>query len=189
MEYAVYQEASRRTRRKVANKGAGMMNALFGIMGETGEIADLVKKLYFHEHKPETIYPKLAEEAGDLLWYVAWLSDLFGFSLAELVEATGPRRSVYGQEAIIYIALRLNSNEDRLVQWIEESADGSTPLQFTERKIERGLISMLSLLWWLADEIDTTLEDIAAANIEKLHKRYPSGFDPHRSINRGQDGS
>lgn len=181
MEYAVYQEASRRTRRKGTDKGADMMNALFGIIGETGEIADLVKKLYFHEHKPETIYPKLAEEAGDLLWYVAWMADLFGFSLAELIDMVGPRRSVYGQEAIIYIALRLNSNGDRLIEWIEEAAEDKTPLQF----IERGLISILSLLWWLADEIDTTLEAIAAANIEKLHRRYPNGFDPNRSINRG----
>lgn len=42
-------------------------------------------------------------------------------------------------------------------------------------------------LWYLAKlarYCDTTLEEIAAGNIEKLRKRYPLGFDSERSINR-----
>ena len=43
------------------------------------------------------------------------------------------------------------------------------------------------VLWYLAeiaDALGVTLEDIARRNIDKLLKRYPSGFDPERSRNR-----
>ena len=43
------------------------------------------------------------------------------------------------------------------------------------------------ICWYLAETataLDLSLEDIMAANIEKLKKRYPDGFDADRSINR-----
>ena len=42
-------------------------------------------------------------------------------------------------------------------------------------------------LWYIAvtaNGIGYTLEDIAKMNVEKLHKRYPNGFETERSINR-----
>ena len=45
------------------------------------------------------------------------------------------------------------------------------------------------IAWYLAETataLGLDLEDIFAANIEKLRKRYPEGFDPERSINREQ---
>lgn len=43
------------------------------------------------------------------------------------------------------------------------------------------------LLWYcarLADFLEFDLGAVAAANIEKLKRRYPDGFDPERSKNR-----
>lgn len=43
------------------------------------------------------------------------------------------------------------------------------------------------IAWYLAETataLDIPLEDIFAANIEKLRKRYPQGFDAQRSVNR-----
>ena len=43
------------------------------------------------------------------------------------------------------------------------------------------------IAWYLAEAataLDMELEDILQANIEKLKKRYPEGFDSSRSINR-----
>ena len=43
------------------------------------------------------------------------------------------------------------------------------------------------IAWYLAEAataLDMELEDIFAANIEKLRKRYPEGFDSERSIHR-----
>ena len=43
------------------------------------------------------------------------------------------------------------------------------------------------IAWYLAETataLDLKLEDIFEANIEKLKKRYPEGFDSQRSIHR-----
>ena len=43
------------------------------------------------------------------------------------------------------------------------------------------------ICWYLAETataLGLSLEDIMAANIEKLKKRYPQGFDSERSVNR-----
>ena len=43
------------------------------------------------------------------------------------------------------------------------------------------------VLWYLAEiaaALDMTLEEVAIANIAKLKRRYPDGFDPERSKNR-----
>ena len=43
------------------------------------------------------------------------------------------------------------------------------------------------IAWYLAEAavaLDMDLEDIFSANIEKLRKRYPEGFDADRSIHR-----
>ena len=43
------------------------------------------------------------------------------------------------------------------------------------------------ICWYVAETataLGYSLEEIMAANIEKLHRRYPEGFDTQRSINR-----
>ena len=45
------------------------------------------------------------------------------------------------------------------------------------------------IAWYLAETataLDLQLEDVFAANIEKLKKRYPEGFDTERSIHRAE---
>ena len=45
------------------------------------------------------------------------------------------------------------------------------------------------ICWYIAETataLDLSLEDIMAANIEKLRKRYPEGFEADRSRNRSE---
>ena len=45
------------------------------------------------------------------------------------------------------------------------------------------------ICWYLAETataLDLSLEDVMAANIEKLRHRYPEGFDSSRSIHRSE---
>ena len=45
------------------------------------------------------------------------------------------------------------------------------------------------ICWYLAETataLGYSLEDIMSANIEKLRKRYPEGFDSERSIHRSE---
>ena len=46
---------------------------------------------------------------------------------------------------------------------------------------------MGDLLWYvtlLCETVGLTLDDVMRANVEKLRKRYPDGFDPQRSQTR-----
>jgi NTP pyrophosphatase (non-canonical NTP hydrolase) len=57
-------------------------NAL-GLVGEAGEVADLLKKGIFHQHGINL--PKVAKELGDVLWYVAALCTRLGLTLNEVM--------------------------------------------------------------------------------------------------------
>ena len=55
-----------------------------GVCGEAGEVAEIIKK----GHRPgrEIDLPHLHEEIGDVLWYLAALADIYGFSLEKIAE-------------------------------------------------------------------------------------------------------
>ena len=55
-----------------------------GLAGETGEVVDHIKKVLFHGQVLDA--EALMEEMGDVLWYLALLSDMLGCSLASLME-------------------------------------------------------------------------------------------------------
>ena len=72
-------------------------NAVLGMAGEIGEIADSIKKAKFqgHTYKPED----MAKEAGDLLWYVNLFCLTMGYSLEEVAEMNIEKlRNRYGEE-------------------------------------------------------------------------------------------
>ncbi len=56
-----------------------------GLAGEAGEVADLVKKGIFHRHGLDL--PKLEEELGDILWYIAALCTTLGLDLSAIMWA------------------------------------------------------------------------------------------------------
>lgn len=46
------------------------------------------------------------------------------------------------------------------------------------------------VLWYCAETasgMGMSLADVAAANIDKLRKRYPDGFEAERSVHRGEE--
>lgn len=55
-----------------------------GLVGETGEVVDDIKKRVFHGRDIPMEHTK--EELGDVLWYVANIATQCGFSLEDIVE-------------------------------------------------------------------------------------------------------
>lgn len=53
--------------------------AVLGLVGEAGELANKLKK--FHRANQEPDFLVLADELGDVLWYVAAVAREIGFSL------------------------------------------------------------------------------------------------------------
>lgn len=60
-----------------------VLYAAIGMCGEAGEVSELIKKYAYHGHTIDTEH--LARELGDVLWYVSYMADLFGYSLGEIM--------------------------------------------------------------------------------------------------------
>lgn len=77
MKLTDYQRAAARTAGDIRLEVVAL-----GIAGEAGEVADIVKKVAGHGHDLDRI--KLAEELGDVLWYVAVMARCIGVSLDDV---------------------------------------------------------------------------------------------------------
>ena len=55
-----------------------------GLAGEAGEVADDIKKKYFHGRDIDSEHT--IEELGDVMWYVAMICDASGFTLDDVMQ-------------------------------------------------------------------------------------------------------
>lgn len=77
-----YQKMSSRT----ASDNIGELpNYGLGIAGEAGEVADFIKKVFFHGHEYDE--DQIKKELGDVLWYLSQIARLMGLSLEEVATA------------------------------------------------------------------------------------------------------
>lgn len=58
------------------------LNGLMGLNGEAGECIDILKKHLFQGHDLDKEH--LAEELGDVAWYLAVTADALGYSLEDI---------------------------------------------------------------------------------------------------------
>lgn len=82
MTFDEFQTASLRTSAAPYPDRERPMVQTLGLCGEAGEVAELVKKAAWHG-KPVSL-EKMADELGDVLWYVADLASHYGLSLSEI---------------------------------------------------------------------------------------------------------
>lgn len=84
MTFEEYQQEMKRTASQFEISNENLCLGGMGIAGEAGEVADYIKKVVFHSH--ELSKEKLAEELGDVMWYIAYLSEVIGYSLSEIAD-------------------------------------------------------------------------------------------------------
>lgn len=86
MEYAEYQEKAERTLAPVEDTlrpGLGQeLHMALGMVTEAGEIADAYKKELAYGKKLDDV--NIAEEIGDLMWYIANLCKMKGFDFHQI---------------------------------------------------------------------------------------------------------
>lgn len=76
-----YQRAAMRTANKDLSQREMLLNGVLGLSGETGEVADHVKKAYYQGHDLDRDH--LIEEVGDCLWYCCLTLTALDMSLEE----------------------------------------------------------------------------------------------------------
>jgi NTP pyrophosphatase (non-canonical NTP hydrolase) len=91
-EFNNYQKKTRQTAKyheqcKKMNIPLWIYPAL-GLAGETGEVVEKIKKIIRDNEGtiPAETYELLIKEMGDVLWYLARLSDEFGISLSTIAK-------------------------------------------------------------------------------------------------------
>ncbi len=110
MTFNEYQDASATTdviKEKVGPKLDEHMFLYYvmGLAGESGEVANKVKKLYRDGAGFATAEQKkeLTSELGDVLWYITRLADAWGYTIEEVAEmnvaklqSRKDRQAIYG---------------------------------------------------------------------------------------------
>ena len=81
-----YQEAALRTAKGVSYKNTldKIMNGALGLTGESGEVADMLKKHCYQGHTLDTEH--VAKELGDIAWYIAFTADTLGYDLETILQ-------------------------------------------------------------------------------------------------------
>lgn len=84
-----YQEATKNTaiyRAKEIGIPPDVYTAL-GLAGESGEVADKIKKFYRDDGDYHQTRESIKKELGDVLWYLSEHASVWGFTLEEIAEA------------------------------------------------------------------------------------------------------
>ncbi|MBR6569511.1 MAG: nucleoside triphosphate pyrophosphohydrolase family protein [Clostridia bacterium] len=154
-------------------------NGCLGLIGESGEIVDVIKKWMFQSVK-ETPLPveKLIDEMGDVLWYCAETATGMRESLRLLA---GELETNHWHHACRMLDLEQTVTS---MSSCANSAYNAYYVAINPNGAVDNLCGVLALLMHLCDMVDTSIEIVAENNIAKLKKRYPDGFDPERSMNR-----
>ena len=61
-----------------------LLNAALGLCGESGEVADLLKKYHFQGHNLDLDH--VAKELGDIAWYLAVGAYSIGYNLETILQ-------------------------------------------------------------------------------------------------------
>ena len=79
-----YQQAALVTENKETAQHLRIVNGVLGLVGESGECADMIKKHMFQGHELDKEH--LAKELGDICWYIAVAADAIGYDLETIMQ-------------------------------------------------------------------------------------------------------
>ena len=97
MEINLYQREAFKTANKSLSDRDMLANGVIGLAGESGEIAEIVKKHLYQGHDFDK--NSIKKEIGDVMWYVALICTSVGVDLGEILDANIAKlRERYGEK-------------------------------------------------------------------------------------------
>jgi len=150
----------------------GLRYLYMGLAGEVGELLNLLKKVIRGDHKMGSIiYDNIASELGDVMWYLAEISNqsklnlnqITGSNIAQLEQKINEKKG-----KLYFYAIRLNFITAELANIFE------TGYLNTENKIYH-LSTCINFIIGITKVIGYDIEKILVMNIRKLKKRKKTG--------------
>ena len=157
-----------------------MLHMTAGIVGETGEVTDIFKKVWIQ--KKEIDKGHLLEELGDVLFYVVGLTRITLNRVSYLrFDPQYPMRN--SQKERVAHCITMSKKVGRLSELVDGFWWSSHPFDYDE--LIYLLNAIVSDITTLAITFDISPEDILEANYRKLSVRYPGlVFDSEKANNR-----
>lgn len=84
MQINEYQNASTRTLNRALSDDEQLLNYVIGLVGESGEVLDQLKKYRFQGH--DLNKKKMAEELGDVFYYLAGVATSLNLDLDKIAQ-------------------------------------------------------------------------------------------------------
>ena len=182
MNIKEYQALAQRTSTDDHDK---LLNGCLGLMGEAGEVVDVIKKWMFQSGDNAPLpREKLIDELGDVTWYCgevcAGLESSVSFIYSTEYGNIGSRHTIDGLAALLAA--------QAAKPWHAIYGEPLSPCG-VERRREIALDhvrEILSLVDQMSRRLCSSLDEVMEKNIEKLRRRYPDGFDPKKSLHRAE---
>ncbi|NJL36198.1 MAG: nucleoside triphosphate pyrophosphohydrolase family protein [Leptolyngbyaceae cyanobacterium RM2_2_4] len=140
MDFCEYQEQAIQTGQALQNAD-GMDIAILGVVGEIGSLSSEYKKL-LRDGESHRLFPeRIAEELGDILWYLAAFANKFGLDLNTIAEQNLEKcrdrwgwRNAQSRECVAFAFDNGSPEQERLprefeVEITELDQNGSTKMQ------------------------------------------------------------
>lgn len=82
LTFGKYTEDALRTRNLALTERDELISGALGLAGEAGEVCDIIKKHFAHGHELDR--QEIANELGDVLWYLALICENLGLALSDV---------------------------------------------------------------------------------------------------------
>ena len=157
-----------------------LANFAVGLSGETGEVADVLKKHLYHGDLLDRV--ALTKELGDAFWYWFALLQAKGFPTLRVFQG-GILASLENRnlDDFDFYTLKLAVKAGDVARIIFDHI--YLKKRFMSQKFQFAMFELFECLYLLAKSADLSLETVLKANIEKLQSRH-GGTAFNREVQR-----
>lgn len=180
MNLCEYQKAARSTAIYLSNAKNRIIYPALGIIGECGEVAEKIKKLIRDDNGdianlkiPQDRIEAIKKELGDCCWYLANICCDIDFDIETMYKMRGHSitqqiRNFTLPQLVIHMNVRAGGVAGALEKWYYTN-------KYYHTEIADHLSHIIVCVQTIASRCGFTLEEICAANIEKLAGRKQRG--------------